>query len=432
MTMNSYEDPTSWRRIVAQTLPYLTMLVFVELASVGTFSGGMWGGVGIGLGILLFLCTAWLDRRWPTPSRNFLYLALLSLTIIALLNLRSTNTAQSWYDWKRLLTIFVPLVLLSSPQILPRADHKHLFNALALAAFVGALALGIELTLDAPMLHMSKGDQAGLTRYNRGLSYLVVLALPIMAALWTRPLPETEKKWMIGKISFQLSTDRVVPYLIFIIVMLFATGLTESRAAKLAFIVAILTVIIGRIAPRFTYRGLLASIVVLLSWPFVVQKSFVLFQDRLAHLPNSWRARVEIWDYMSYRITEHPWLGWGLGTSKFLDFKNPHGDMYQLIRDFAPHPHNVVTQLWVELGLPGLALGIIFALLSLRQASRLAAPLAPYAMGAWAAALCLSLVAYNFWTDSMFATFALTGFAFALLEKRTSNTQSVQHINTLI
>jgi exopolysaccharide production protein ExoQ len=194
--------------------------------------------------------------------------------------------------------------------------------------------------------------------------------------------------------------------------------LTESRASKLAFVASLMTIFAATIAPRLVYHGLQGLIILLPAWPFAASWSFVHFQNRLFYLPESWRARVEIWDYISYRIFEHPWLGWGLGTSKLLDYKNPHGNLYRLVTDHAPHPHNVVLQLWVELGLPGLALGIAFAFLTLRQANRVSAPLVPFALGAWVAALCLSLVAYSFWTDSLFAAFALTGFAFALLERQ--------------
>jgi FtsH-binding integral membrane protein len=76
-----------------------------------------------------------------------------------------------------------------------------------------------------------------------------------------------------------------------------------------------------------------------------------------------------------------------------------------------------MTQLWLELGLPGLALGITFAVLMLRKANQMDAKLVPFALGAWMAAFCLSLVAYNFWTDSLFSAFALSGLLFTMLDR---------------
>jgi O-antigen ligase len=169
--------------------------------------------------------------------------------------------------------------------------------------------------------------------------------------------------------------------------------------------------------PVLTRRLLTALPFLLLVWPFAVQRFFLAHSGWLNHIPPSWQARMEIWDYISYRIMERPWLGWGFGTAHTLPIIGPHSAAYVLTTVPAAHPHNVVAQLWVELGLPGLALGIVFALFTLRRATQLDEKLAPFAVGAWMAALCLSLVAYNFWTDSLLAAFALTGLMFALLKK---------------
>jgi hypothetical protein len=70
--------------------------------------------------------------------------------------------------------------------------------------------------------------------------------------------------------------------------------------------------------------------------------------------------------------------------------------------------------------LPGLALGILFALLVLQWIGRLKSEIVPFALGAWITAFCLSMIAYDFWTDSLWAASALTGFAFALLQRPNS------------
>ena len=127
-----------------------------------------------------------------------------------------------------------------------------------------------------------------------------------------------------------------------------------------------------------------------IGWPFAAQKIFLEYRDFVEHLPRSWEDRTEIWDYMSYRIFERPLLGWGLGASPTLPFAKPNGAFYHCrVWDNAPHPHNAILQLWVELGLPGLALGIIFAILVLQRIGRLNPRLVPFAFGAWVAAYCL-------------------------------------------
>lgn len=401
----------TFRPNFAGLLPLLTLFAYITVTTVGAFTGGLWAAVGIGYALALYFGTAYLDRRWPRPSRDVLALALIALAVMAALNLASIDPQQSWFDWLRLSTIFLPLALLTAPEIRAHAAQQKLFTIMAATAMAGAFALGVELVLSAPLLHLVRGERAGLTGYNRGLSYLVVLSTPILASLWMR-------RPLSSKGDVKNAIRKIVPFALFVVVLLFPSGLTESRASKLALVLALLTIIAAHVVPKVT-RWSLAGLTILLSaWPLVVQKAFVHFQDRLASLPDSWRHRLEIWDYMSYRIAEHPWRGWGLGTSKLLDYKDPHGELYQVVTAAAPHPHNAATQLWVELGAPGIVLGIGFALLTLRQASRLSPPLMPFAYGAWMAAVCLSCVAYNFWTDSMFAAFALTGFAFALLDRK--------------
>ena len=323
------------------------------------------------------------------PANDLALLAGVSLAVMAVLNLHSSAPDISWALWLKLTTIFVPLLLFSSPALQEAARHPRLFPILALAITTGALALGIELKSNGVMLHLLKGDGAFLAEYNRGISHVVMLAFPVMAWLW-----RSEKKWLI------------VPFLL---ILLFPTGLTESRSAKLALLLGVVVTLAAHKLPKLTRGALAGGTVLLLGWPFAAQRIFLDHVNWIERLPASWRARMEIWDYLSYHIQERPLLGWGLGTSHTLPFQQPHGLMYAFTLVPAAHPHNVVTELWVELGIPGLLLGLSFAYLTWKRATD------PFAQGAWVAGLCLALVAFNFWTDSLFAAFALTGFAFALL-----------------
>ncbi len=116
-----------------------------------------------------------------------------------------------------------------------------------------------------------------------------------MAALWN-----SKKRWLI------------IP---FILILFIPAGLTESRAAKLALVAGLATVLAAHFLPHITRRLLAIMPLAAIGWPFAAQKLFLTHRDWVEHLPRSWEDRVEIWDYMSYRILDKPWLGWGLGTS---------------------------------------------------------------------------------------------------------------------
>jgi O-antigen ligase len=84
----------------------------------------------------------------------------------------------------------------------------------------------------------------------------------------------------------------------------------------------------------------------------------------------------------------------------------------------APHAHNFVTELWVETGVPGLAVGLAFFLFTLWRATNLNEELRPFALGGWMAAIVVSLVGFNLWTDALWAAFALSAFVFGGLQRR--------------
>jgi O-antigen ligase len=277
-----------------------------------------------------------------------------------------------------------------------------LFTTPLLAALVAVsgFALSLEIFLGGPLLHLLRGAHP-LTWYNRGISYVAVLVFPIMAGLWV--------------------SNKRSAVLLFALAFLVPMAMTESRAAKMAYALGLLVVLLASFMPLLTRRALTFFIFLCPLWPFAVQKFFLARHDLVMRLPASWHDRVDIWDNMSYRILEHPWLGWGLTTSHFLPCSEPHGALYLYPMQCPGHPHNAIIQLWVDLGIPGLLFGLIFAFLVLFWIGKLDRRIMPFALGAFAAALSLSFVAYDFWTDSLFSMFAMAIFAFALLETKIAN-----------
>ncbi len=90
---------------------------------------------------------------------------------------------MSWREWIKLATIFLPLLFLSSPAIATRIRHPDFWRVIPVAAVIGLLAFGIELHAGGVLLRLVEGPTAAMTDYNRGLSYFVVLAFPVMAGI---------------------------------------------------------------------------------------------------------------------------------------------------------------------------------------------------------------------------------------------------------
>ena len=117
--------------------------------------------------------------------------------------------------------------------------------------------------------------------------------------------------------------------------------------------------------------------------------------DRLA--PESWAQRLRVWSFVSDRIVERPWLGWGLEAS----------------RTFAAvplHPHNSGLQVWLELGLGG---AVLFALIWLRvfesiaRVARRDRTAAGGCAGAAGAYFTIGALSYGVWQEWWLATAAV-------------------------
>lgn len=404
------------RSCFANTGAVAAIAIYAILSTIGMFSGGIWAIGGIALALILAAFRTMSERRFCVPDYCLAGLAFAALGFMALSSAWSITPAASLYESLRLATIFLPLMLLTGHKCHDQAASKYFFPIVAIAMATGALALGLELKFGGPLQKALHHGQVELTKYNRGLTYAILLAFPVMA--WIKSQASCQSFPSIFSAFTARFKHREITLALFVAALLFPASLTESRAGKLALVAGLAVALASSIGPRLVAKALLFLPVLLTGWPYAARTLFMALHDKLGAIPASWQHRMEIWDYMSWRILERPLLGWGIGTSHVLPFQEPHGSLYEYATAPALHPHNAVTELWVELGIPGLALGLLFSYWALRKANRLSPALVPFAFGSWTAALCLSLTAYNFWTDSLFAAFALTGFAFSLLDAK--------------
>lgn len=393
--------PTIDRLALERVLPHIVLVTYVSAVTFGTLVGGLWAAAGIGGGLVLFGATWIVDRRVPRPDPTVAAFVLALLASILLLDLGAVYPAVSWQRLWQEATILLPLAVLSSPRMQARIDDSRLWPIVAKAALVGACALGIEFLAGAPLLLAIKGNATGLTFYNRGISYVAVFSFPLLGFLWS-----SGRRWQA---------------VLFVLVMAIPVEFTDSRATRAALILGLATTMLAFIAPFLVRVVLNLVFLALLLSPWAATFVFIHNQPWIRRLPPSWQHRVEIWDYMSYRIFDRPWRGWGIGSSRLLDYAEPHGSSYVWMAERAGHPHNGILQLWVELGIPGVVFGTAFALWLLWRCGRMPARLRPFAYGAWVAALCVSLVAYNFWDDSLFSLFALTMLSFRSLSRWTAS-----------
>jgi O-antigen ligase len=123
-------------------------------------------------------------------------------------------------------------------------------------------------------------------------------------------------------------------------------------------------------------------------------------------IPASWIERLDIWREATTVIAGAPWTGHGL----------------RMMRDVAPlppvmsaytHLHNVLLQLWLDLGFVGAAVAFALALRLLLLSRRLDAAAVPFAAAAWTAALVTVMSGFEVWSEAMLGMFAFAAFLFA-------------------
>lgn len=165
-----------------------------------------------------------------------------------------------------------------------------------------------------------------------------------------------------------------------------------TLAVGLALLVGGLTLVWPRSAPKALGVGVALLIVFM---PLVVLALGALGLG--GRLPDSWAQRVGYWTYALERIAEHPWRGWGLDASRAF---SPHIQL---------HPHNGALQLWLELGVPGVAAAALIWAFAFRRLARDGRSLV--AAGACASAAVYVLfgaISFGVWQEWWLALGALT------------------------
>jgi O-antigen ligase len=227
------------------------------------------------------------------------------------------------------------------------------------------------------------------TKYNRGEDYLTLLLWPLLA-FWMLQARYGRALLVAGAVCVAASV-----------------GL--STTARVTLPAGFCVLLAAWLAPRFTMRLLIGgSVAMTLSLPFVLR---ALAADRWVmwtNLKQSALHRLEIWDYMTARVFERPWFGWGFSTAKRVPIRPAEQRAFVYVDPQGVYPHNQLLQLWLEMGVAGVAVGLAFVLLVLRRIDRLPPRLYPFGCAAFAAAAAVSASSFELTTDSWWAALALT------------------------
>ena len=229
------------------------------------------------------------------------------------------------------------------------ATRTHLARALVGGIVVALALLMIERFADAPIIHWWHGtapDQfETLGHYDRGVTVLVLLMAPVAvgaATAWLRR----------GALAAIVA----------------AAALMLSASALMAALVALVIYVIARFAPRCTAGAMMVGIVVIGVAIPLATPSYDTVLSLHAEAPwikYSGIHRLLIWRFAADRVAERPLLGWGMDSSRAMPGgKTDFNDILPTLHypsgaEALPlHPHDAALQWQLELGIPGLLLGL--------------------------------------------------------------------------
>jgi O-antigen ligase len=229
------------------------------------------------------------------------------------------------------------------------ANRDRVALALSTGIALALALLMVERFAGAPIVrwwHDTPGNQfESLGRYDRGVTVLVLLMAPLAvsaAAAWLRT--------------------------ILLAAIVASAALMLSASALMAALAALAFYLIARVSPRFTAGAMMAGVVAIgIAIPLAAPSydTVLTLHSEAPWIKYSGIHRLLIWRFAADRVVERPLLGWGMDASRAIpggktDFNDLlPGLHYPGGAEALPlHPHDAALQWQLELGVPGLVLGL--------------------------------------------------------------------------
>ncbi len=182
----------------------------------------------------------------------------------------------------------------------------------------------------------------GFNPVSRGTAVLAILLWPAVAALW--------RVW--GKPAWSIMTIAAAAAVALLLPMLAGFLAISVGAVTFALAYRFRRVTLAAMAVAFVAYAVAAPVLsTTVLGPELVTKIGM-------ETPVSWGHRLGIWRHVAGKALERPWRGHGFDASRYL---GRAGDTVKAVKGrprlaaLPLHPHNAVLQLWLELGIIGIA-----------------------------------------------------------------------------
>ncbi len=217
-----------------------------------------------------------------------------------------------------------------------------------------------------------------------------------------------------GMARWGAAQTKFIPLVLYLVLIASAVWF-DATTAVLVLIAGGVLAGLGRLNLRLVTRVLaVAALILIVAMPLLVRP--ITTTDFLAaadsgktsvSIPVSGISRLHIWQFVSDKISERPWTGWGLKASRYVEGadqkytvirKNAQGRDAILYKDFnlPLHPHNQALQIWLELGLIGALIAGLTAFAVIWRGAERAGSLG---LGLIAGILIFDLLSFGAWQN---------------------------------
>ena len=382
--------------MIAQILEWLPVAVFSLLPVMGLVSGPAYAPLLLGMGGICLSLRIVSEGRFPPFDKALCALAL-ALVILALAGTAwSIVPRETLNHAVQMGGVYAGAIVVFAVTPFRPETVDRLFSYMRIAFVIGALTMAADVATGYPLMSRlvhSSGIGYASTKYIRGVDYALLISWPLLFWLWNR------KDWR-GLIGVALSVMTMVL-------------LTMGTTAKVAIVLSASVLATAWKFPRLVTRGLMSALVVWMVTLPVSLRTLSTLRDH-PNLPIKGSAihRFELWDYMTARVFERPLFGWGLGTATEVPIKPEELATYRSAVPSGTYAHNQGLELWLETGVLGALIGLLFVLLVLVRIGRLPSTMVPFALAAFTTALCISMTGIRVTTNSWFAALAACGYLF--------------------
>ena len=223
--------------------------------------------------------------------------------------------------------------------------------------------------------------EVSLSRYNRVTSALIILVWPITA-------------WLYFVKRYFLAAGLIV-------VVTFSAVLSHSSSAMVVSILAPFVALLACFWPIFTFwLGLVCLVIFSVLSPLLFVSLLTWVRPFADGLPPSTLDRIEIWHRSALAVFESPWIGHGIGVTRYLPLPKELSGKYKYHVTPTTHPHDAAIQLWLELGFIGLTLFMLVLWFTIRPLTRISACYRVAALASASAVLFTSLVSFGLWQET--------------------------------